>query len=98
MARCQSLFSKTVLQLSLIAIAVQCTEHERFNSDFKLFKKRLFTIREQNITKMIAETVFSNWTDKHECSIELDAIKGGLMNAEEWAFKGTFWVFILSVI
>lgn len=78
------------IQIILLAIVVQCGNVDKFNSDFDQFKKGLFSIRNGDISKLIRKTVFSNWTDNQDCSIELDAIKSALANAEEWAFKSEF--------
>lgn len=89
MARNQSYFSiKIIFQIILVVIvAKMCENADRFDSDFEKFKKGLFSIRELDISKMISETVFSNWSDNYNCSIEMDAIKSALSNSEEWAFK-----------
>lgn len=72
----------------LVAFVVQCENAESFKSDFEQFKKGLLSMRDFDISKTISQTVFSNWTDNRECSMELDAIKRAMMNSEEWAFKG----------
>lgn len=79
-----------ILNVILIATSVRCENAKRFVSDFERFKLSLFSIRNLDISKTISETLFSNWTDNHDCSIELNAIKSGLINSEEWAYKGEF--------
>lgn len=77
------------------AINVQCDNAERFNSDFNLFKQNLFSMRDHDVSKIISEIVFSNWTDNYHCSTELNAIKSALTNSEEWAFKSKLDVFVI---
>lgn len=66
--------------LLTVVIRTECNKlHE--------FKKNLFSIRNFDILNGIGETVFGNWTSNEQCLAELHAIKNGLKNSEEWAFK-----------
>lgn len=95
MARDQCNILIVLLQIILVATNVRCESLMKYNSDFVEFKESIFSIRDIDIPKMISETLFSNWTDDHRCSFELDAIKNGLMHYEEWAFESklTFFLF-----
>lgn len=41
-----------------------------------------------NTSNAISSILSYNWTQNHECLIELNAIQSGLMNQDEWAMKG----------
>lgn len=95
MAQIQSYHLVILLQIILMVIAVQCNRRTRFHSDFDAFKTRLYSIKNTDIHETISDTIFSNWTDNDVCSNEMVAIKHGLMNSEEWAYKSKLISFIL---
>lgn len=64
----------------LIVISVECKKIDEF-------KKNLFSIRNFDILNGIDWIVHGNWTQDQQCSTELNAIKNGLSNSEEWAFR-----------
>lgn len=41
----------------------------------------------KNIINVIDASVFHNWTGNHDCFNELNTIKNGLINFENWAIK-----------
>lgn len=43
--------------------------------------------RNVNVSNAISTILSHNWTKNHECIIELNAIKKGLVNQEVWAMK-----------
>ena len=67
--------------LLLISISVEC-------HNFDKFKKNLISVKNLDIFYGINEILFGNWTQDRQCLTELNAIKNGLKNSEEWAFKG----------
>lgn len=77
-------FSRIIMHLILIAIAVQC---QNFDTEFEQFKQSIFTMKDLDVSKVIRDIVFSNWTENHECSIELNAIQNARRENEEWALK-----------
>lgn len=69
-----------ILSTIFVVISVECNK-------FVEFKKNLFSIRNFDVLNGIHETLFGNWTQDQQCLTELNAIKNGLKNSEEWAFK-----------
>lgn len=66
--------------LSIILIA----ESHKFDE----FKENLISGRNFDILSELKGILFGNWTQDRQCLAELNAIQNGLMNSEEWAFKG----------
>ena len=58
----------------------------KLDNDF--LKKDIFSIKHFNIPNTINEILSQNWTDNQDCLIELNAIKSGLENDEQWAING----------
>ena len=54
----------------------------------KQIRTDLFSMRNFDISNAIDEILSRNWTQNHECLIELNAIKNGIKNHEEWAIRG----------
>lgn len=63
-----------------IVINVECNK-------FDEFKRNLFSIKNFDILNGFNEIIFGNWTQDQKCLAELHAIKNGLKNSEEWAYK-----------
>lgn len=78
MAKIPNYFSIALSIVILNGISVDC-------HNFNEFKRNLFSIRTFDITSIINETVF--WTQNRWCLGEINAIKIGLTNYEEWAFR-----------
>lgn len=79
MAKIQPYFSIILFAFSLV-ISVKC-------QNFEEFKKNLLQIKNFDILDEIYEIVFGNWSKDQQCSTEMKAIRNGLINSEEWAFK-----------
>lgn len=73
-------------QIVLSSICVQATQ-----SDYTKLQKKLFYLRNFNTSNIIDRVLSHNWTKNHECLTELNAIKTGLQNHEEWAIRGTLY-------
>lgn len=82
-------------QLILLTICVQAIE-----PDYTKLEKQLFYLRNFNTSSIIDKILFHNWTENHECLTELNAIRKGLQNHEEWAIRGKlyFSYYIVSKI
>lgn len=52
------------------------------------FEKDLFYMKNFSIPESISAIVSQNWTENPECLIELNQIRKGLDNHEEWAIRG----------
>lgn len=51
-------------------------------------RRDIFYLKDFNTWNAISGTLSKNWTENHECFIELNAIKNGLKKHEEWAIRG----------
>lgn len=40
-----------------------------------------------NLSQGIIESLSLNWTENHDCFIQLDAIENGVRNLEEWSIR-----------
>ena len=70
------------------------------NDSYKKLKLRnLFFMRNFNVSNAINEILSSNWTENHKCLVELNAIKSGVNNYDEWAIKcrWNFYKFTLEI-
>lgn len=72
-----------ISQIALWTIGIQATE-----SDNDQIQKDLFNLRKFNVSSAINGILNHNWLENRECLIELNAIKNGLDNDEQWAMKG----------
>lgn len=71
-------------------------ESAKFNTE-KSIRTDLFYMRNFNISNAIDGILSQKWTENHECLAELNAIKTGLKNHEEWAIRGiTPWILIVN--
>lgn len=52
-------------------------------------KTGIFSMRHFNVPNSVSRILSHNWTDNQDCLIELNAIKNGLENDEQWAIQGT---------
>lgn len=66
-------------------IGVQAT---KVDND-KQIQTDLFYMRHFDTSSIVHRILSQEWTENHGCLLELDAIKNGLQNHEEWAIKGT---------
>lgn len=57
----------------------------------------IFDLRNFDASNAIKRILSGNWTENHECLIELNAIKSGLNNHEEWAIRGELDSNIVSI-
>lgn len=48
----------------------------------------LFYLRNVDTSNIVDRILSRNWTENHDCLLELNAIKNGLKNHEEWAIEG----------
>lgn len=76
-----------ILQIILTAIFVHSKNAKTFHSEFELFKQTIFTLKNVDVSKVIRDIVFSDWTENHHCAKELHAIKRARKHNEEWALK-----------
>lgn len=60
----------------------------KFDIIIKQIRTDLFYMRDFNTSNAINGILSHNWTENHECLMELNAIKIGLKNREEWAMRG----------
>lgn len=72
----------SALILFLIGELVICTQAIQLNGD-------VFSMRHFNVPNSISRILSYNWTDNQDCLIELNAIKNGLENDEQWAIRRT---------
>lgn len=74
-------------QIILSSTSVQAIQwnHTKLEND-------LFYLRNFNTSNIIDRVLSHNWTKNHECSTELNAIKKGLQNHEEWAIRGELYI------
>lgn len=78
-----SLFLFLIAQFVLSSISVLAIE-----SDGDQSKKGIFYLRNFDTSTTIDGILSYEWTKNRECLIELNEIKKGLENHEEWALKG----------
>lgn len=56
--------------------------------DIKQIGHEIFSKNDFNVSNVIFETISQhNWTENRECLMELNTIKNGIDNFEEWAFE-----------
>lgn len=67
----------------ILSMKAEESENGQLSKDF-------LSLRNFHRSKAIDEVLFYNWTENHECLIELNAIKNGLDNYEEWAARSKF--------
>lgn len=73
-----------VIFVACIECVIAKSNHANINVfDFEQIKNDLFS----NVPNLISENGSPNWTESHNCLSELNAIKNGLNNLEEWAVK-----------
>lgn len=85
----RSYFVKFFCFLLLYIKCVRCYD-PKFKSHLLGIKRvsyEIFSKTNFNISSVIMETISQhNWTENHECLVELTAIKNGIDNFDEWAF------------
>lgn len=78
-----SLFAFLVGQLIFSSISVKAIE-----SDDNQALREIIYLRSFDPANIINGILSHNWIKNHDCLIELNAIKTGLENHEEWAIRG----------
>lgn len=56
----------------------------------KPIRPDLFYMRNFDTSKAIDQILSQKWIENHECLSELNAIRNGIENHDEWAIRGTF--------
>lgn len=82
-------FSKFFFLIGQIVIGIRAIE-----SNHNQFEKELFYIRNFDVSRAINEILTYNWTKNQECLNEINAIKSGIENHEEWAIRGKLDFFL----
>lgn len=77
------LFVLEVSQIVLSAFSVQAWT--KFDSN-KTFNNLNFA-REFDYSNILGSMLTFDWTNNHECFYELNEIKNGIINREEWAIR-----------
>lgn len=79
------------LKLTFLVVLSVCSvlcNDSKFKSNFNIvehLKRNFYAKSDLNITHVIGEFVSQNWTENHKCLNELNAIKNGIINFDEWA-------------
>lgn len=82
---------KNSLELTLLVVlsvcSVRCNDSKfKFNFNIVEHLKRSFYAKSDlNITNVIGGFMSQNWTENRKCLTELNAIKNGITNFDEWA-------------
>lgn len=90
MTSLQRYFVKFFCFLVFFTNCVHCSysEFKSYLFDIKQISYELFLKNDFNISNIIIETISKHdWAENHECLLELNAIKNGIDNFEEWAFE-----------
>lgn len=73
---------------SVLVISVRCNDNNKFKSNFRIFQQisaNFFTNSDFTMTNAILEIMVHDWNENHECLNELNTIKNGILNIDEWA-------------
>lgn len=74
----------------LVVNGVLCNSAKSKSIYFHMERIRNELFSDISNTITIIESLSQNWTENHECLIELNAIKNGIINSDEWAIKSTW--------
>ena len=76
------------------------SDHTKFPSEYDPVRIDIISKRDFNISKIVNGILFDDWMDNIHCLVELNAIKFGLSNFDEWAIKSSFFniQFLIFVI
>lgn len=93
MAKISSIF----LILIPLIWSVKCNNYTKFPSEYDPIKLDLISKKKLNISNIVSDVLFGDWTDNVLCLVELNAIKYGLRRFEEWAIKSElYWFYFLE--
>lgn len=90
MARLQSYFVTTFCFIIFFSNCVDCNDSRRKSNllDLRRISHEIFSKNDLGGSNAIIETMSKhNWTENHECLVELLAIKNGIDNFEEWGLE-----------
>lgn len=79
--------------LIVLGVSLVLCNDATFQSNFDIIehlKNNFHATNDLNITNTIGEFMSQNRTENHECLIELNAIKNGIINFDEWAITRKF--------
>lgn len=91
MAKIKNDFFLQIVGLVLV-ISVRCNAN-KFKSNFRVVQQiseNFFGNSEFTLTNAILEIMVHDWNENHECLNELNAIKNGIFNIDEWAVARKF--------
>lgn len=79
----------SIIFLILIQLiwSVNSNNYTKFPSEYDPIRIDIISKKNFNISNIVDEVLFGDWTDNIHCLVELNAIKFGLTNFEEWAVK-----------
>lgn len=92
MTKIKNSFFNSVFLL-VVVISVQCNDNNELKSNFNIFeqiRKNFFINSDFTMTNIILEIMVHDWSENHECLNELNEIKNGIFNIDEWAVARKF--------
>lgn len=87
--------AKTVKYFPIILVAVisvQCDYSIKFPTEYDPIKIDIISNRNYNISNLIDGILFGDWLENIHCLVELNAIKRGLENFDEWGIKSRLFL------
>lgn len=66
------------------------SDYTKFPSEYDPIRMDIISKRNFNVTNIVNEILLGDWTNNIHCLVELNAIKFGLKNFDEWAVKSGF--------
>lgn len=95
MMKIKNCFFKSIFFL-VVVISVRCNDNE-FQSNFHIFEQirtNFFVNSDFTMTNTILEIMVHNWSENYQCLNELNAIKNGIFNTDEWAVARKFFLLL----
>lgn len=86
----------TILKLLYFILIAKCVfgNNTKFNPIFfyidRILNEVLTGKSDFNHSQGIIQSMSLNWTENHDCFIQLDAIERGVRNLENWSIKSMY--------